>query len=209
MTQSLTFHHPVSAPLSSTILKMPLAYYLFYQSPAATPATVYKDPYLKVPFTSLLLGNTPTPTCAVQADAAGNFPMIYVDPDLQYEVQLFNSQGVLQYALDPYIPPLPALGNRYLNVNPTTGEVRFNAPATGGSGIALAVAGNASPPGSIFIAGARAGDPLLEFLNTLTTGTATAGFAATNKPGTGTAGPGTWLPILGEGGITYYLPLFT
>jgi hypothetical protein len=41
----------------------------------------------------------------------------------------------------------------------------------------------------------------------VTTGAQTATFSATNKPGAGTAGPTTWLPIT-VSGTTYYIPCF-
>jgi hypothetical protein len=41
-----------------------------------------------------------------------------------------------------------------------------------------------------------------------TTGTQTATFSATNKPGSGTAGPISWLPVVTSGGTTGYIPIF-
>lgn len=41
-----------------------------------------------------------------------------------------------------------------------------------------------------------------------TTGTATASFAATNKPGAASGSPQLWLPYV-VNGTTYYLPLFS
>lgn len=40
-----------------------------------------------------------------------------------------------------------------------------------------------------------------------TTGAQTATFSATNKPGSGTAGPTAWLPVK-QGATTYYIPMF-
>ncbi len=41
-----------------------------------------------------------------------------------------------------------------------------------------------------------------------TTGAQTATFAATNKPGSGTAGPIAWIPVLTAGGTQGYVPVF-
>lgn len=41
-----------------------------------------------------------------------------------------------------------------------------------------------------------------------TTGVRTATFSATNKPGSGTAGPISWLPVLTAGGIQGWIPIF-
>lgn len=41
-----------------------------------------------------------------------------------------------------------------------------------------------------------------------TTGAQTATFSATNKPGSGTAGPIAWLPVLTAGGTQGYIPIF-
>ena len=40
------------------------------------------------------------------------------------------------------------------------------------------------------------------------TGAQTATFSATNKPGSGTAGPIAWLPVLTADGTQGYIPIF-
>jgi hypothetical protein len=55
----------------------------------------------------------------------------------------------------------------------------------------------------IAIGGAEA----ISIVGVATTGAQTATFSATNKPGTGTAGPAKWLPVK-LGATTYYIPMF-
>jgi hypothetical protein len=212
MATSIPFHHPVSTPAQSTFSRMPGASYTFTVSGGTTAAIVYKDPYLQVPFTSLVLNNYGNfsigTTNIVYADTAGNFPPIYLDPTVIYRVVLANNQGAVQYTVDPYVPPLPFTGNPNFNINPITGEVvvgQYNSPngstltvdKNSGS-VSIAIPGNSSSPGV----------PLVQFMNSLITGTQTATFTATNKPGTGTTAPSLWWPILGDGGQTYYIPLW-
>lgn len=200
MAAGVAFFHPIQKPLVSLSKAMPLSSYLFTVSGSpTTQALVYQDPFLKVPFN----GNP-------VADEAGNFKVIYLDPKVQYRVQLVDQAGNVQYTLDPYLPPCPTLGTGPIQVNPTTGEVVINAPNLGGGGdaalqtvrsgsFAINCPGNPSRPGS----------PLLQFLNCLTTGSQTANIAGVaNKPGAVSASPTSWLPILGDGGIVYYIPLW-
>jgi hypothetical protein len=213
MATSIAFHHPVSTPVQSTSQKMPNASYTFTVSGGTTAAIVYQDAYLQVPFTSLLLNNFGDfrigTTNVVYADTAGNFPPIYLDPTVIYRVVLANSQGVVQYTVDPYVPPLPFTGNNNFNINPITGEVvigTYNSPSgsttlevlKNSGSVSIAIPGNSSTPGV----------PLVQFLNSLITGTQTATFTATNKPGGAGTAPSLWWPILGDGGQTYYIPLW-
>lgn len=214
MATSIPFHHPISTPQQSPTQCMPNASYTFTVSGGTTAAVVYKDAYLQVPFTSLVLNNfgsfTIGTTNVVYADAAGSFPPIYLDPAVIYRVVLANSQGVVQYTVDPYVPPLPFTGNSNFNINPITGEVvvgQYNSPTATGAiltvlkntgSVSIAIPGNASSPGM----------PLVQFQNSLITGTQTATFTAANKPGGAGTAPTLWWPILGDGGQTYYIPLW-
>ena len=74
-----------------------------------------------------------------------------------------------------------------------TGNVVVGAPS---SGVAFTVSATA------------AGAAGVEVNSSATTGTQTATFSATNKPGTTTSGPTKWLPIVCDG-VTYYMPLFS
>ncbi len=213
MATSILFHHPVSTPVQSTMQRMPNASYTFTVSGGTTPAVVYRDPYLQVPFTSLTLNNYGSfsigTTNIVYADTAGNFPPIYLDPTVIYRVVLSNSQGTAQYTVDPYVPPLPFTGNMNFNINPITGEVvvgQYNSP----SGSTLTVLKNSGALSGIAIPGnsSSPGMPLVQFLNSLITGTQTATFTAANKPGAAGSAPSLWWPILGDGGQTYYIPLW-
>jgi hypothetical protein len=202
MANGILFSNPINQPLSSAGLTLPLAYFVFYLTGTTTPAAVYQDAGLTTPFPPNSAGQI-----IVTAGGNGQFAAIYMNPSTVYRVQLYTSGGVLLSDTDPIIPPLPTTGTNNVTLNPVTGEVTINQPAPGGSGIALTVV---APSGGIAIelTGVNPGTPLLEVLNTLTTGTQTATFAATNKPGTGTTAPSNWLPIIGDGGTTYYIPLW-
>jgi hypothetical protein len=210
-TYAPSFSYPISVPAATTTTKMPLAYYTFAVAGGNSPALVYKDAYLKVPFAALTFVNGAAATgttSTVYADAAGNFPPIYLDPNIAYRVTLYNQSGAQQWQVDPYNPPLPVTGNRSVNVNPNTGEVQINAPASGGSGVTLTVGRNSTSLAVYVQAPTNIGTPIAQFLNTLTTGTQTATFTATNKPGSAGGTPWGWWPILGDGGVNYYIPLW-
>lgn len=203
MSAGVTFFHPIQKPVSSLLLAMPLSSYLFTVSGSpTTQARVYHDAFLDFPFN----GNP-------VADEAGNFRPIYLDPRVHYRVQLIDVNGVVQYTLDPYLPPCPTTGTGPIQINQTTGEVVINAPLVGGNAAALQTVKRnfvntyaISCPGNVGSPNA----PLLQFLNTLTTGSQTANTAAVaNKPGAVSASPTSWLPILGDGGITYYIPMWS
>ncbi len=55
---------------------------------------------------------------------------------------------------------------------------------------------------------ALGGSRAIGFNGATTTGAQTATFIATNKPGSGTAGPIAWLPVLTAGGTQGYIPIF-
>ncbi len=200
-TSGVAFFHPICKPLASLTKAFPLSSYLFtLASSPSTPAVVYKDAFLKVPYQ----GNP-------QADTAGNFKPIYPDPRTQYQVSLVDVNGNIQYTVNPYLPPCPTTGTGPIQVNQVTGEVSIGPPLAGGSTAAL-VLGRASGSFAVQLPGngSAPGQPLIQFLNCLETGTVAVSYAgATNKPGAATPTPAIWLPILGEGGITYYIPLWT
>jgi hypothetical protein len=201
MATGVAFYHPLAKPVSSLTKAMPLSSFLFTVSGSPTvQALVYQDPFLKFPYN----GNP-------VADEAGNFKPIFLDPRIQYRLQLVDLNGNVQYTLDPYLPPCPTLGSGPIQVNPNTGEVLINPPTTGISA-SLSIRKNS---GSFSIAcpgNATAGTvqpALLQFVNCLITGTQTANTAGvTNKPGGAFPNVAFWLPILGDGGITYYIPLW-
>ena len=62
--------------------------------------------------------------------------------------------------------------------------------------------------GAVTLYGTAAGTPLLNLNTTATTGSQTATFTATNKPGSGTTAPTKWLPVSLDG-TTYYIPAWT
>jgi hypothetical protein len=85
----------------------------------------------------------------------------------------------------------------------TTGGVTIAAPS---SGDALKVT-NVAGANALVLAGNAAGTAVLRLNTQATTGTQTATFTATNKPGSGTTGPDKWIPISLDG-TTHYVPAF-
>jgi hypothetical protein len=75
----------------------------------------------------------------------------------------------------------------------STGQVQLNAPSAGAN---------------MLITGLAAGAACIRINTAANTGAQTATFSATNKPGSGTTAPGTWLPINLDGTI-YYIPCWT
>lgn len=75
----------------------------------------------------------------------------------------------------------------------TSGNVIVSAPSSGAS---------------LTVNGISAGTAALKVSTSATTGSQTATFTATNKPGTGTTAPSKWLPIDLDG-TTYYVPCWT
>ena len=203
MAAGISFFHPIMKPVTSLTIAMPLSSYLFTVSGSPTvQAVVYRDPYLKVPFK----GNP-------QADEAGNFPVVYLDPTVQYRVQLVDLNGTVQYTLDPYLPPCSTLGVGPLQINTITGEVSITPPAsTPNTPLSASLQVGRNSTFAIFCPGQATlvNAPLWQFSNALITGTQTANTASvTNKPGSATTTPTLWWPILGDGGIPYYIPLWS
>lgn len=62
----------------------------FYVSGSLTPATVYADADLETPL-----------AFPVEADSAGRFPAIFLDPAISYRVREFDADGVLIRDTDP------------------------------------------------------------------------------------------------------------
>jgi len=182
-------------PVDVSGKSFPGGFYIFYLTGTTTPALVYQDAGLSVPFN----GN---PT----ADGTGAFPPIFMDSGIIYRVQLFNAAGQLQKDVDPYIPYLTVLGNGALVLNTITGQVVINAPKPGGTGVALTIV---AAPGALAlqINGSSPGTPAIQILNAAGTGTQTAIFTATNKPGASSSAPSNWLP-LNIAGVTYFVPLW-
>lgn len=206
MATGQLFYDPIARPLSSRGVSMPGAYYNFYVSGTTTPAIVYQDPALTLPFPAATLNGSAALFSVIQADGTGAMPPIYLNPVLIYRVQLYNSTWSLLEDVDPYIPAMPITGNSQIVLD-AQGEVTVTAPVPGGTGITLQVSARAGGT-ALQLVGAGAGSPALIANSTVVVGTQTATFAATNKPGVGTTAPTKWLPITCDG-ATYYLPLWT
>lgn len=88
------FHDPRFRPLDLSGAIMPNAYLQFYETETTTPTPVYADATLDTE-----LGTE------VEADADGRFPVMYMDPEVTYRVQLYDESDVLQWDVDPYTPP--------------------------------------------------------------------------------------------------------
>jgi Concanavalin A-like lectin/glucanases superfamily/PASTA domain len=176
--------------------------YKFFLSGTTTPANVYVDGFLTIPFP--IMG-------VVSSNQFGRFPPIYLDPSVTYRVQFFNSANVQQWQQDPYIAPLSTVGTSALSAFgfsiAQTGEVTLDAPNTGGSGTTLTLNAGGVGSAALNLMGTIPGASALIVNTSATTGTQTATFAATNKPGTTSSAPVGWLPITCDG-VQYYTPLW-
>ncbi len=206
MATGQLFYDPVARPLSATGVVMPGAYYNFYVSGTTTPAQVYQDAGLTLPFPAASLNGSAALFTVVQADGTGAMPPMFLNPSIIYRVQLYNSTWSLIEDVDPYVPPMPVTGNGQVQID-AQGEMTINAPVPGGSGITLLITARAGGT-ALELVGSGAGSAALIANSTVLIGAQTATFTATNKPGSGTTAPTKWLPITCDG-ATYYIPLWT
>jgi len=206
MATGQLYYDPIPRPLSSTGTSLPGGFYNFYVSGTTTPATVYQDAGLSLPFPAAALNGSAALYSVIQADGTGAMPPIFLNPEVIYRVQLYNSTWSLVEDVDPYVPSMPVTGNGQLVID-AQGEITMAAPVAGGSGVTLTVNARASGT-ALELVGSGAGSPALIANTTVVAGTQTATFTATNKPGSGTTAPSNWLPIKCDG-ATYYLPLWT
>jgi hypothetical protein len=205
MSTGQLFYDPIARPLSSVGVAMPGAYYNFYVSGTSTPATVYQDPGLTLPYPALSLNGSAPLFSLVQADGTGAVPAVYLNPQTIYRVQLYTSAFQLVEDVDPYIPSMPTTGNGLVQVD-AQGEVTINAPTPGGTGITLSVTARAGGQAAQLTA-AAAGSAAIIVNTSVLVGTQTATFTATNKPGSGTTAPSKWWPVQCDGSL-YYIPLW-
>jgi hypothetical protein len=179
-----------------------LATYKFFLTGTATPANVYQDGALTTPFPI---------TGFVTADSYGRFPPIYLDTSVIYRVQFYDTTNTLRWTVDPYTALLATVGTSSKSpygVNiATTGEVTIPAPATGGTGVSLTLKAGTLGITPLRIAGTLPGNSALIVNNSATTGTQTATFASSTKPGTQASAPAGWLPITCDG-VQYYTPIW-
>lgn len=179
MATGQLFYDPVARPLSSAGATMPLCYYNFYASGTTTPAAVYQDSALTLPFPTNSAG-----LYVVTADSTGAFPPIFLNPVTIYRVQLYNAANTQLEDVDPFVPSFPVTGSGPITLD-AQGELTINQPSTGGTGVALTIVPSASGK-SLQISGSAPGQPALVINNSVTVGTQTASMAANNKPGFGT-----------------------
>lgn len=205
MSTGQLFYDPIARPLSSVGVAMPGAYYNFYVSGTSTPATVYQDPGLTLPYPALSLNGSAALFSLVQADGTGAVPAVYLNPQTIYRVQLYTSAFQLVEDVDPYIPSMPTTGNGPVQID-AQGEVTINAPTPGGTGITLSVTARSGGQAAQLTA-AAAGSAAIIVNTSVLIGTQTATFTATNKPGSGTTTPSKWWPIQCDGSL-YYIPLW-
>ena len=199
------FYDPIPRPLSASGASLPGGVYNFFVSGTTNPATVFQDAALTDPFPAASLNGSQPLFSAVTADGTGAMPIIFLNPVTIYRVQLFNSTGSLIEDVDPYVPPMPVTGNGQLVLD-AQGEATINSPTPGGTGITLTL--NARTGGTALgLVGSGAGAPAFIANTTVTAGSQTATFTATNKPGTATTAPTKWLPMTADG-ATYYIPLW-
>jgi hypothetical protein len=207
MTAGQLFYDAFPRPLSSTGTSLPLGYYNFYVSGTTTPASVYQDAGITTPYPAISLSFLSSNALydAIQADATGTFQPIFLNPQTIYRVQLYNQFGSLIEDVDPYVPPLPGYGNGPITQN-AQGEITIAPPAVGGTGITVSIYPRSGAQ-ALLLQGLTAGNPIVTINNAVTTGTNTATFAATNKPGSANTSPSKWLPVVCDGS-TFYLPLW-
>jgi hypothetical protein len=205
MATGQLFYDPVPRPLSSLGVAMPGAYYNFYVSGTTTPAIVYQDAALSLPYPAAALNGSSPLFSVIQADGTGAMPPIFLNPTTIYRVQLYSSTWSLVEDVDPYVPAMPSTGNGEMVLN-AQGEMTINAPTPGGTGITLQVSARSGGT-ALTLVGSAAGAAAIIANSTVVIGTQTATFVATNKPGSGTTAPTKWLPITADG-ATYYLPLW-
>jgi hypothetical protein len=204
-TTGQLFYDPVARPLSAQGISLPNGYYNFYVSGTTTPAIVYQDAALSLPYPAASLNGSAPLFSLVQADGTGAMPPIFMNPVTIYRVQLYNSTFSLIEDVDPYVPSMPVTGNGQIVLD-AQGELTINAPVPGGTGVTLTL--NARSGGTALeLVGAAAGAAAIIANTTVVVGTQTATFVATNKPGSGTTAPTKWLPIIADSS-TYYLPLW-
>jgi hypothetical protein len=94
MAQGFLFYSPRYRPTNSNGAVLPSSTVQFLYSETDIPAPVYSDVEL------VFLLSSP-----VQADSTGKYPPIYMDPSIQYRVQLYDRNGVLQEDTDPFVVP--------------------------------------------------------------------------------------------------------
>jgi len=205
MATGQLFYDPVARPLSSLGVSMPGAYYNFYVSGTTTPAIVYQDAALSLPYPAAALNGSSALFSVVQADGTGAMPPIYLNPQTIYRVQLYNSTWSLIEDVDPYVPSMPVTGNGQLILD-AQGEMTINPPVPGGTGITLQVSARSGGT-ALQLVGSGAGAAAIIANSTVVAGSQTATFTATNKPGSGTTAPSKWLPVQCDGAL-YYLPLW-
>ena len=205
MATGQLFYDPIARPLSSLGVSMPGAYYNFYVSGTTTPAIVYQDAALSLPYPAAALNGSSALFSVVQADGTGAMPPIYLNPQTIYRVQLYNSTWSLIEDVDPYVPSMPVTGNGQLILD-AQGEMTINPPVPGGTGITLQVSARSGGT-ALQLVGSGAGAAAIIANSTVVAGSQTATFTATNKPGSGTTAPSKWLPVQCDGAL-YYLPLW-
>lgn len=205
MATGMLFYDPIARPLSALGVAMPGAFYNFYVSGTTTPAIVYQDAALTLPFPAASLNGSAPLFSVIQADGTGAMPPIFLNPVTIYRVQLYNSTFSSFEDVDPYVPSMPVTGNGQLVLD-AQGEMTITSPTPGGTGITLTL--NARSGGTALeLIGSGAGAPAFVANTTVVAGAQTATFVATNKPGSGTTAPTKWLPITADG-ATYYIPLW-
>src|ERR1700689_586085 len=205
MATGQLFYDPIPRPLSSVGVAMPNAYYNFYVSGTTNPAPVFQDSGLTLPYPAAALNGSSPLFTVIQADGTGAMPPMFLNPEIIYRVQLYNSTWSLIEDVDPYVPSMPVPGNGQIILD-AQGEITISPPVPGGTGITLQVSARAGGT-ALELIGSGAGAPALIANTTVVVGTQTATFVATNKPGSATTAPTEWLPLICDG-ATYYIPLW-
>lgn len=97
MTAAYLFYAPQFRPLTPAGGIMPNSYLTFLETGTTDLADVYADADLQTPLAN-----------PVVANAAGEFPAIYLDPATTYRVWLHDEDDALVWDIDPLAPPREA-----------------------------------------------------------------------------------------------------
>lgn len=110
--KGVLFTGPRAAPLNVAGKRNAGCYYCFFIVNTLTPAPVYADAALTVPLSQPPGASINPAGFGTQSAADGRFPPIYLDPNVVYLVELFDTGGNQIEFTSPYIPPgLPNANN--------------------------------------------------------------------------------------------------
>jgi hypothetical protein len=184
MAQGFLFYSPRYRPINSNGAVLPSSTCNFFYTQTTVSAPVYSDVALQFLLSS-----------PVQADSAGKYPPIYMDPNISYRIQLYDKNGVLIEDTDPFIVPAGGSGG-----GSSTGTPGVNAVSLSVTAPAIVVPTDSA--GTVLDFGAAIG--YLTVLNGTTNVTSSSVLAVTLATGvTGTINTANNVPIASKS-MGYY-----